>query len=92
MPDQGSIAERLLEATSLVAESLEEAGHAERVRDTYELIEVNEWSIAFENLCSNLHEFSYPVPQKAYQLLEEAGNAMQIDRKYWQLLKPQVVG
>jgi len=91
MPDQGSINEKLLEATSLVAKSLDQAGYSERVKGTYELIEANEYGIAFENLCSNLYEFSSPVPQRAYELLEEAGSAMQIDSEYLLLLKSQVV-
>jgi hypothetical protein len=91
MLDPSSIAEKLSEATSLVAESLAKAGYAERVQNTLELIEANEYGIALENLCSNLHEFSCPVPRRAYELLEEAGSAMKVDSHYWQLLKPQVV-
>ncbi|MBC7923490.1 MAG: MafI family immunity protein [Ferruginibacter sp.] len=92
MFSQFSIAEKISEATSLVARVLEQAGYPERIEDTFELIRANECGIALENLCSNLHEFSCPVPQRAYELLQEAGNAMRVDSKYWQLLEPQIVG
>ena len=91
MLDQVAIARNLTEATTLVAKALEQAGHPERVKDTFELIEANECVVALENLCSNLHEFLCPVPQRAYELLEETGSAMRVDRKCWELLKFQVV-
>ena len=85
-----SVPAKLREATSLVAESLAQAGYPERVQDTYDNIEYNECGLALENLCENLYEFSCPVPQKAFDLLEECGTSMEIDSKYWEMLKPQI--
>lgn len=82
---------KLREATALVSESLKEAGYPERVQDVYDNIEYNESGLALENLCENLYEFSCPVPQKAYDLLKESGLLMEIDSKYWEMLKPLIV-
>ncbi len=85
-----SVPEKLREATSLVVDSLTQAGYPERVQDTYDNIEYNECGLALENLCENLYEFSCPVPQKAFDLLKESGIIMGVDSKYWEMLKPQV--
>ncbi|MBS1796710.1 MAG: MafI family immunity protein [Acidobacteria bacterium] len=81
----------LKEATALVAESLIQAGYPERVQDVYDNIEHNESGLALENLCENLYDFSCPVPQKAYDLLERSGLAMDVDKDYWERLKPLIV-
>jgi hypothetical protein len=86
-----SATKKIREATELVSESLKEAGYPERVQDVYDNIEHNENGLALENLCENLYEFSCPIPQRAYDLLEEAGTAMKIDSKYWEMLKSQVI-
>lgn len=86
-----SAAKKLLEAAELVAESLKDAGYPERVQDVYENVEYNESGLALESLCENLYEFSCPISQSAYDLLEESGKAMNIDSKYWQILKPQII-
>lgn len=85
-----SVPQKIREATLLVAESLTKAGYPERVQDVYDNIEHNECGLALENLCENLYEFSCPIPQKAYQLLEEAGTIMKINSKYWEMLKPLI--
>lgn len=86
-----SATKKLREATALVAESLTQAGYPERVQDVYDNIEHNESGLALEVLCENLYEFNCPVPQRAYDLFEEAGTAMKIDSKYWEMLKSQIV-
>lgn len=87
-----SATKKLREATALVAESLTQAGYPERIQDVYESIEHNESGVALETLCENLYEFDCPIPQRAYDLLKESGTAMEIDSKYWEMLKPLVIG
>lgn len=83
---------KLREATALVAESLTQAGYSERIQDVYDTIEHNESGIALETLCENLYEFGCLIPQRAYDLFEESGTAMEIYSKYWEMLKPLITG
>ena len=85
-----SVPEKLREATSLVSDSLIQAGYPQYVQNVYDNIEYNECGLALEELCENLYEFSCPIPQKAFDLLEECGTSMGIDSKYWEMLKPQI--
>lgn len=86
-----SAANKLREAALLVADSLKQLGYPERVQDVYDNIEHNESGLALETLCENLYEFSCPIPQRAYDLLREAGTDMKIDSKYWEMLKSQII-
>ena len=84
--------QKLREAFALVAGPLSGAGYPERVKDAYELLEANEYAIALENMCENLYEFDCRVPRRAYEIFEEAGANLGVDRGYWELLRPQVRG
>jgi hypothetical protein len=79
---------KLMEALDLVAESLVAVGYPERVKDSYELIDMDEFAIALENICSNLDEFECSIPIKAYDLFAEAGVYLNVDSSYWEILKP----
>ena len=81
----------LQEAIPLVSDVLKLTAYPERVKDIYEYIEFNEGGLALETLCESLYEFSCPVPQRAYDLLEKAGTGMEMDKKNWELLKPLVI-
>lgn len=81
----------LKEAIALVTDALRQSDYPERIEDVNEYIRFNEGGLALEILCENLYEFSCPVPQKAYDLLKEAGIKMEIDSRYWEMLKPLVV-
>ncbi len=82
---------KLKEAFDLVAEPLM-AEYPERVKCAYELVDANESVIALEITCSNLHEFECCIPIRAYELLAEAGFDLNVDREYWETLKPYIVG
>ncbi len=90
MVDAQAIEQRLREAFALVSDSLGAAGYPERVRDAYQLLDVNEPAIALENMCSNLHEFGCRVPARAYDIFAEAGVKLSVDSRHWEILKPQV--
>ena len=82
--------EHLREAFALAADSLVAAGYPERVRDAYELLDANEPAVALENMCSNLHEFECRIPARAYEVFAEVGAKLSVDRRHWEILKPQV--
>jgi hypothetical protein len=92
MTESQVVKEKLTEALDLVAELLVAAGYPERVKDLSELIDVGEFAIALENICSNLDDFECSIPIKAYNLLTEAGVYLKVNSSYWEILKPHITG
>jgi hypothetical protein len=91
MKDLQTTKNKLKEAFDLVAKTLV-VEYPERVRCAYKLIDANESAIALEIMCSNLHEFECRIPIKAYELFAEVGVDLNVNSKYWEALKPYVVG
>jgi hypothetical protein len=85
-----NLEKKLKESFDLVADSLVAVGYPERVQCAYELVDGNESAIAFEIMCSNLSEFDCHISSRAYELLAEVGNSLNVDSKYWETLKPSV--
>ncbi|MEG4854903.1 hypothetical protein QUB10_28960 [Microcoleus sp. B5-D4] len=46
--------------------------------------------MALETLCDILIEEEIPLNLKAYQLLQEVGNILNMERETWEMLKVQV--
>jgi len=46
--------------------------------------------LALETLCDILIEDELPVNLKTYNLLEEAGTALNMDEQTWEVLKVQI--
>jgi hypothetical protein len=92
MTESQVVKEKLTEALDLVAESLVAEGYPDRVKDSSELINMGESAIALENICSNLDEFEYSIPIKAYNLPTEAGVYLNLNSSYWEILKPHITG
>ncbi|KOR34566.1 MULTISPECIES: MafI family immunity protein [Planktothricoides] len=53
-------------------------------------IKAGEWNLAVETLCDILISDELPVNLKTYNLLEEAGVVLNMDRETWELLKVQI--
>ena len=53
-------------------------------------IKAGEWNLALETLCDLLIEGELPVNLKTYNLLEEAGTALNMDGQTWEVLKVQI--
>ena len=49
-----------------------------------------EWHLSLEILCENLYEDELPISKQAYELLEEIGSTIKVEKDYWQVLKPQI--
>lgn len=53
-------------------------------------IQAGEWNLALETLCDILIEEEIPIDLKAYELLQEVGNILNMERETWEMLKVQV--
>ena len=49
-----------------------------------------EWTIGFEILCDNLYESKSPISQQVYDLIKDIGISLNVDKKEWEILKPQI--
>jgi hypothetical protein len=80
MTDQASVAPRAL-AEGFKGRSSPEADHLvgtpldDRIATAVELIGPGEPIIAFEDLCSNLHEYDLPITADEYMRLANVGRA-----------------
>ena len=50
-------------------------------------INAGEWNLALETLCDILIEEEIPIDLKGYELLQEVGNILNIERQTWEMLK-----
>ena len=53
-------------------------------------IHAGEWNLALETLCDILIEEEIPIDLKSYELLQEVGNILNMERETWEMLKVQV--
>ena len=53
-------------------------------------IQVGEWNLALETLYDILIEEEIPIDLKGYELLQEVGNILNVERETWEMLKVQV--
>ena len=62
----------------------------EQVDSVKVLNEGGEWNLSFETLCDVLYEYELPISQQTYELLEEIGSTIKVEKDYWEVLKPQI--
>ena len=53
-------------------------------------IQAGEWNLALETLCDILIEEDIPLDLRGYELLQEVGNILNVERESWEMLKVQV--
>ena len=53
-------------------------------------IQAGEWNLALETICDILIEEEIPLDFKSYELLQEAGNILNMEQETWEMLKVQV--
>ena len=53
-------------------------------------IQAGEWNLALETLCDILIEEEIPIDLKSYELLQEVGHILNMERETWEMLKVQV--
>jgi hypothetical protein len=93
--DWTTIEDNLAEALALVSEPLVRSGFQREAQDVREYVDVKEYGLALEELCSLLEQSGLPVPENAYRLLEAAGSAMlsnggDLDPRTWESLKSRL--
>jgi hypothetical protein len=52
-----------------------------------ELVQVREWALALENLCTQLYECDIPVPIESVRLMEEIGREVGVEDRYRNILR-----
>ena len=59
----------------------------EQLEEMSSLVRAGEPGVALENLSTQLYEYEAPVQQATIDEIEELGNAMELNPKYWARLK-----
>jgi hypothetical protein len=53
-----------------------------------ELVQVGEWVVALENLCTQLYEYDIDLPTETLKLIEVLGRDIGMAARYWRVLAP----
>jgi len=56
-----------------------------------EMLEHNEFGVAFEILCTQTYEYDVKVDKQFYVKVEEAGMMMKIEKDKWGFIEEQIV-
>lgn len=59
----------------------------EEIDKIEELVQVGEWQIAFENLCTQLYEFGIVLPGGSLAMIAEIGREVGVEERYWSILE-----
>ena len=86
MFDYKVVESKLNEVINIVKPQLSETQIEFMVSD----IQAGEWNLGLETLCDILIEEELPIDLKAYELLQEVGNVLNMERETWEMLKVQV--
>jgi hypothetical protein len=80
----------LYSAVTSMLSRLEQSSVAHtRMQGVRELLDANEYGVAFEILCETIDEYSIPVKQEEVLFLKEIGTAMPDKEQYIRLLDQQ---
>ena len=86
MIDYESITQKLEKALYLTSNVLNQ----NQIKNISDDIHAGEWGLSLEILCENLYEDELPISKQAYELLEEIGSTIKVEKDYWEVLKPQI--
>lgn len=59
----------------------------DQIADMKSLIEAGEPGVAFENLCTQLHEYDISIPHRVLRQLANIGGEMELRPEYWEQLE-----
>ncbi|MEK0182076.1 MAG: MafI family immunity protein [Oscillatoriales cyanobacterium] len=86
MFDNKIVVKKLNEVLAQLKEILSET----QIEFLQSYINAGEWNLALEILCDILIEEEIPIDLKGYELLQEVGNILNMERETWEMLKVQV--
>lgn len=86
MFDNKIVVKKLNEVLAQLKEILSET----QIEFLQSYINAGEWNLALEILCDILIEEEIPINLKGYELLQEVGNILNMERETWEMLKVQV--
>jgi hypothetical protein len=70
-----------------VVVTVEDELSAGDIASVWELVEVGELGIAFENLCTQLYEYGVVLDLQSLRTLGEVGSYLRLDPELWQRLE-----
>ena len=60
----------------------------EDIQRVEELVEVGEWIVALENLCTQLYEYDVDLPAETLKSIEDLCRDIGVADRYWRVLVP----
>ncbi|MCC3488515.1 MULTISPECIES: MafI family immunity protein [unclassified Microcoleus] len=73
-----------------VLTQLKEVFSDDQIEFLQSYINAGEWNLALETLCDILIEEEIPIDSRGYELLQEVGNTLNMEKETWEMLKVQV--
>ena len=61
-----------------------------QVNSISSLNHAGEWHLSLETMCDILYEYELLISRQVYELIEEIGSTLNVDKDYWEVLKPQI--
>ncbi|MEG4344574.1 MafI family immunity protein [Microcoleus sp. A003_D6] len=86
MFDYKIVVKKLNEVLDKLKESLSDT----QIEFLQSYINAGEWNLALETLCDILIEEEIPIDSRGYELLQEVGNTLSMEKETWEMLKVQV--
>ncbi|MCC3592640.1 MULTISPECIES: MafI family immunity protein [unclassified Microcoleus] len=86
MFDYKIVVKKLNEVLARLKESLSDT----QIEFLQSYINAGEWNLALEILCDILIEEEIPIDSRGYELLQEVGNTLNMEKETWEMLKVQV--
>ena len=86
MFDYKIVVKKLNEVLAKLKESLSDT----QIEFLQSYINAGEWNLALEILCDILIEEEIPIDSRGYELLQEVGNTLSMEKETWEMLKVQV--
>lgn len=81
-PEGGNLVHRF----HLVLDQIVDLGQDE-IERIEELVQVGEFAIALENLCSQLYEFDVALPDDTVAAIAALGTSVGVEDRYWKMLR-----
>jgi hypothetical protein len=85
MSDGDQRAGRLIHRFHLIMDAIVDLPEDD-IESVEELVQAGEWTVALENLCTQLYEYDANVPEETLAMIEELGRDVGVPDRYWKML------